>query len=422
MKIAYLFTTFPVLSETFLQREISVIAKRKALHEIHSLWGGESEWRGTPIKRFRLYDLLKLFYYLPKWCVKRPDALHDILTRIYQHDIHYLQNLWELLLGLGYGVVMADHFKRQKLDVIHGVWATMPATAAWTINKLTGIPFTMGAHAYDVYQNGGDCILAAKLARASLIHTTTLSTRQRLIMLGAPPNKISVIRRGLDVFPKQKETRSSMPTIHLISVGRLVEKKGYETQLKIYRALKDDKISFCAHIIGAGKLEGKLLDLRDELQLQNEVKFIGKLDNTAVMNQYKWADALLFTGRIADNGDRDGLPNVIPEAMAVGIPVMTTPVSGTTEAIEHNINGFVMNSHNIARWVKTIKAIQKSPQATLGICENARQWVEQNYDNKVNARTLIDAIQNAIPQEPCPIDQKTIAQSVKSSTSPVSAL
>lgn len=372
------------------------MAKQGVQLTIHSLWKGDKEWEGQNVQHFRHRYLLKLLWELPYWSFRKPNVLRHVLQRLYQHEIHSLQNLGELLMGLGFAIVKARDFAKEPPDLLHGVWATMPATAAWLLNQLTGLPYSMGAHAYDVFSHGGDCLLPAKLTSARLVHTTTAATRKQLLKLGAEPSRIQLVRRGLDHFPKFIPARDNPSTLHFISVGRMVPKKGFTDQLRLYKKLKDAGVSFKARIIGDGSLKQRLIDLRDRLGLQLEVSFLGWLDYDAVIQEYAWADAFVFTGKIAANGDRDGLPNVIPEAMACGLIVLTTPVSGTVEAIEDEETGFVCPMANFDKWLSAIRVIQSEKEQLVQIQAKARNWVEENFDNRKNAATLANALRDAV--------------------------
>ncbi|WOO42149.1 glycosyltransferase [Rubellicoccus peritrichatus] len=396
MKIAYLFTTFPVQSETFLQRELRLMAKQGVQIQIHSLWKGSQEWEGQKVEHFRHRHLFKLLWELPYWSFRKPNVLRNVLQRLYQHEVHSLQNLGELLMGLGFAIVKARDFSKAPPDLLHGVWATMPATAAWLLNQLTGLPYSMGAHAYDVFSHGGDCLLPAKLTSARLVHTTTAATRRRLLQLGADSERIQLVRRGLDHFPEFIPARKNPSTIRFITVGRMVPKKGFSDQLQLYKKLKEAGISFEARIIGDGGLKQRLIDQRDRLGLQSEVSFVGWLDYGSVIREYAWADAFVFTGKIASNGDRDGLPNVIPEAMACGLVVLTSPVSGTVEAIEDGETGFVCPMNQFEKWLAAVRAIQAELHLVAHIQDKARKWVEENFDNRKNAAALANALRDAV--------------------------
>lgn len=413
MKITYLFTTFPVRSETFLQRELRLMAKQGAELEIHSLWKGDKEWEGYKIRHFRHRYLLKLLWALPYWAIRRPSVLRNATQRLLGASIPSMQNLGELLMGLGFGIVMARTFEKAPPNLLHAAWATMPATAAWLINQITGIPYSFGAHAYDIFRHGGDCLLDAKVRSARMIHTTTKATRKRLIQLGGKPESIHLIRHGLDHFPECKAPRIRPRSIRFITVGRMVAKKGYFAQLKLYAALKAAGVRFEVRFIGDGPLKNDLIIMRKALGLRKEVTFTGWMENDAVMAEYAWADAFVFTGIVAPDGDRDGLPNVIPEAMAAGLCVMTTPIMGTTEAIRDGQTGFVCQNHDIASWLRAIHILQTQPEQVGRIIRQARRWVETNFECRQNAAILAKKMQEAVGycNFVCPVDFPTSEES-----------
>lgn len=400
MKIAYLLTTFPKTSETFLQREIRVMHEHVETLELYSLWQGSDEWEGKPIRRFRLRELFKLAIELPRWSWRKPKVLRETLEILFQKNPPNFKNVEETLLGLGVGLIFARHFEKNKPDGIHAAWATMPATAAWLIYRLTGIPFSTGAHAYDIYERGGDCLLQAKLRDAKFVHTSTAAAQKHLLQIGCPPKKIQLIRRGLNQLSPFETKRSNPTPIHLLSIGRLVEKKGFFQQFAIHAELKKKKIPFRARIIGDGPLESALLQKRKQLNLETEVELLGQIEFDEVGQHYTWADAFLFTGKIAANGDRDGLPNVIPEAMACGVPVLTTPISGTTEAIQDQETGWVLPFHDKKAWTNKIADIQSGSVDIKPVCAQARDWVENHFDANKNTQQLIACMKQSFLKSP----------------------
>ena len=174
---------------------------------------------------------------------------------------------------------------------------------------------------------------------AVFIQTSTQCAAQHLTILGTEAQKLLVIRRGLNAFPDYKPIRSPRNPIRLLSVGRLIEKKGYFKQLEIYQALKSKGIPFLARIIGAGPLHEALHKQVIALNLQESVTFLGEKSYSDILKQYNWSDLFIYTGKIAASGDRDGLPNVIPEAMAVGNPVIASRAAGVCEALQNHQNG-----------------------------------------------------------------------------------
>jgi len=401
MRIAYLFTSFPVATETFLQREIRAMRRRAGVEiELWSLWRGAAEWEGMPVRRYPFHRVLPvIFGKLPLWAWRRPGLLRRVWGAYMGESSPSLLNIGENLLGLGFALDTADHFRRNPPDLFHAVWGTMPAAAAWLLHELTGVPFSMGAHAYDIFRDGGDWTLREKLARAALVHTTTGNARARLLELGAPPARTRLIRRGLEPLPAWTGERPPRPPaapLRVLSIGRLVPKKGFLRQMRIYRALRDAGIAFEARIVGDGPLEAELRRLAATLGIAGNVTFAGRLKFSEIPAQHRWADVFAFTGVVADDGDRDGLPNVIPEAFAYGTPVVTTPVAGTTEAVVDGVTGQVVALENVAGWVAALRRARDDAAFVRRTRLAARRWVEENFDARRNADALADALANAL--------------------------
>ncbi len=390
-KIAWLFTTFPAATETFLQREVRACKKLDFPLELYSLWGGGVNFEGLPIHKFPKWRLCALLWRLPFLLLTRPKVLAESLRPYLQRPPPSILNFCENLIGLSFAILYSEYFKANRPQMFHAVWATMPAAAARLLQTLTGIPYSMGAHAYDVYENGGDWILKEKLREARFIHTTTEATRKTLLSYGANPAKIHLIRRGLLPLPSLQPVRKSRTKVRLVSIGRLIEKKGWSGQLDIYAALALSGVDFEARLIGKGPLRGQLMRKRNRLKLSRQVRFLGGLSEIQTMHELSRADFFLFTGIVAPNGDRDGLPNVIPEAMATGLCVLTTSVGGTLEVIENDKTGLVLPSDSPEKWVEAIQKIQRHHEFCENLRNKARKWVEENFDAVLNSQKLMQA-------------------------------
>jgi glycosyltransferase involved in cell wall biosynthesis len=367
--------------------------------ELWSLWCGKDEWEGLPVRRYPFFSIFRvIFFKIPLWAWRRPGALRRVWAAYMSESSPSLLNIGENLLGLAFALDKADFFRADPPALFHAVWGTMPAAAAWLLHEITGIPFSMGAHAYDIFRDGGDWTLRQKLARARFIHTTTSAARHRLLELGANQERTRLIRRGLDALPAftRRIIPSASGVTHLLSIGRLVQKKGFNHQLEIYRALRTAGMDFEARIIGEGPLFDELRRRITTLGLTGYVTLTGSLEYADVLTQYAWADVFIFTGVIADDGDRDGLPNVIPEAMAHGLPVVTTPVSGTTEAIVHDVTGQVVDLADHAAWVRALLRLCTDHAFVEHTCLEARRWVEREFSAQTNATHLAEALARVV--------------------------
>ena len=395
--IALLFTTFPKTSETFLQRDVAALQARGLNLRLYSLWGGGGEFQGLPVHTFNLWRLVPLFLFTIPWnCVRRPRIVRDLFEGVLTRPAPAWLNFWENMLGAGFAGCFYRAFRKDPPALVHGAWAGAPATAGWLLWRILGLPYSTGAHAYDIYEHGGDWWLLEKLQHARFIHASTDAAKRELVERGVPAKQIQVIRRGLDVFPPLKPLRSPRRPLRLICVARLVPKKGFDYQLAIYAALQQAGFDFEVRIVGDGPLEATLRTRVAELRLTERVQFLGRLPSPRVWEQLAWADVLLHTGIVAPSGDRDGLPNVIPEAMAAGVLVVTSPVSATTEAIQQERTGLVADVDLPLAWQVALQRYATDDELAERLRLAARRWVEENYDAHRNTARLAECFTEAM--------------------------
>lgn len=387
--IVLLFTTFPKTSETFLQRDVAALQAQGLNLRLYSLWGGGGEFRGLPVRRFNKWRLLPLFLCEIPWqCVRRPRVVRDLFEGVLTRAAPSWLNFWENMLGAGFAGCFHRELAEDPPALIHGAWAGAPATAGWLLWRMHGWRYSSGAHAYDIYEHGGDWWLLEKLRHARFIHASTDAARRELVQRGVPGVRIQVIRRGLDAFPPFKPLRPRRTPLRLICIARLVPKKGLDYQLAIYGKLKEAGMDFAARIVGDGPLQAALAARAAALGLADQVKFLGRLEAAEVLEQLAWADVLLHTGIVAPSGDRDGLPNVIPEAMAAGVLVVTSPVSATTEAVQQERTGLVADVDLPLAWQVALQRLATDDILAERLRTAARRWVEENYDAHKNTARL----------------------------------
>jgi len=395
-EIAYLFTTFPKPTETFLQREVTAMLARGARLRLYSLWGGGGEFRGVPVVHFPKWGLLKLLWMIPYEAARRPLVLAEVLRGLFTRLAPSWMNFWENMLGAGFACLHARHFRENPPALVHAPWSGAPATAAWLLWRLNGQRYSAAAHAYDIYEHGGDWWLREKLAHAHFVHTSTEMGQRELIERGVPEEKVFCIRRGLHTLPALKPLREGRRPLRLVCVARLVEKKGLRHQLQVYAGLRAAGVGFEARIIGEGPLREELEGLAAQLGLADCVDFTGHLKHALVWRYLEWADVLLHTGMVAPSGDRDGLPNVIPEAMSVGTLVVSSLAAATTEAVADGETGLVAAVRDTAGWVAALERLRSDDALAETLRANARRWVEENFDAHKNAARLYAQFEEAI--------------------------
>lgn len=388
LKLTYLFTTFPKSTETFLQREVLAMRARGDELKVYSLFGGGGDFHGIAVRKFSMWRLLELIWIIPWVAATRWDVFGVLWHGLWTRKAPSWLNFWENMLGAGFAGVFYREFRANPPDLIHAAWGGAPATAAWILRQLNGHRFSAAAHAYDIYDHGGDWWLNEKLVDALFIHTSTQMGRDSLVARGIDPAKVRLIRRGLETFPEFKPLRPERLPLRLVCIARLVPKKGLNHQLRIYAALRDAGVAFEAHIIGEGRERPRLEALRRELGLESLVSLDGHLSQPEVWARLNWADGLLHTGVVAPSGDRDGLPNVIPEAMSAGVVVLTSANAATTEAIVAGETGFVCDETQPAQWVEACRQLVEDDALAERLRTAARRWTETSFDAHRNAAVL----------------------------------
>jgi glycosyltransferase involved in cell wall biosynthesis len=401
-KVAFFYATFPRPTETFVRRELRALIDVGVTPTVFSIWRGNKKWEGQKIENFQLARLLTLIFWLPYWAFKRPKPFRNVLLALWNKPYPNLQNWNETFLGLGFALVEAHRIKSKNFQILHGVWATMPATAAYAISNLIDIPFSMGAHAYDLFRQGGDWLLREKFEHASFIRTSSKSSANRLYALGLERGKVRVIRRGLSRWPQ----RSSLQLIDsnklsLLCVGRLVEKKGYFLLLQILEILHQrQKVDFRLKIVGGGPHRKSLQKEIDRMGLTEYIELAGSKSEQEVGELLLESDIMLFTGIIASNGDRDGIPNVVPEAMSAGCLVIASCFAGASEAFIDGVSGFSENPYQPDSWVELLEDFTSRPVQYEKIRRKAQSEVRERFDVKRTAQELKKAFEQVIKANP----------------------
>ena len=400
-KVAYIFERYPVLSQTFLRREVAGVRDQGVLVQIHSLFPPNPadlthQVEGVPVDTFRWWEAATLIVALPRELFRDPALLRDGWRLYRRYRPTNSENFWSTVWAAIFAVCRANRIRREKPDIIHGVWATAPATAAAILGRLCNVPFSFGGHAYDIYRHGGDAFLEPKLRAAGFVHTTTEAglayLRERA---DGAPVKIVLARRGLDQLPPKPVRDTTTRPVRLLSVGRLVPKKGHIHQLAACALLKSWGIPFEARIVGDGPLRGDLERQIVRDGLQDCVSLTGPLAPPQVDEQYLWADIFWHTGVIDAEGDRDGIPNVIPEAFARCLPVISSRTAGPMEAVIHEVTGLLADPSNAAELAGAVKRLAEDPKLRQQLGENGRHWVEENFLISHNAAILARAFRDA---------------------------
>jgi glycosyltransferase involved in cell wall biosynthesis len=356
LRIAYVVRSWPRFSQTFVVNEIRELERIGVPLSLFALARA-----GDALVQAQVAEVAATVGYLD---APRATSAWTHLRLLATAPSAYLATLWTAfrrreLFG-GYtqlnarqaflvAVRLAGELHRQEQGApfthLHAHFAHDPALVALLAHRLTGIPFSFTGHARDVYQIP-TAALAGRVREATAVVTCCQANVEHIRAAAATAAvPVELIYHGVDLArfqPPNQRPQSDVPLI--LSVGRLIEKKGFDDLLRACAILARSARRFRCQIFGDGPSSAALHALRDRLGLQSVVRFEGACTQDDLLPVYQRADIFALTPRVADDGDRDGIPNVLLEAMACGVPVVSTRVAGVPEVVRDGANGVLVAS------------------------------------------------------------------------------
>ena len=267
---------------------------------------------------------------------------------------HYLACLVQALVS-AHPLVALRHFtdaghlaqvlRRAGATHLHAAFAHTPAAVAYQVHRLTGLPFSFAAHAKDLYlSNPAGLARRARAARFVLVCSRSAATE--LTRIAGPDARVELIYHGVDNvrFHPGPALENPQGGLRLLAVGRLVPKKGYPVLLEALAQVKDSGRSLTCTVIGAGPLREELTTQARALGLGDVVHFTGAQASAQVVEAYRNADVFVQASVVLRDGDRDGVPNSVLEAMASGLAVVASDVAGIPEVIDDEVTGMLVRS------------------------------------------------------------------------------
>ncbi|USG63458.1 glycosyltransferase [Brevibacillus ruminantium] len=206
--------------------------------------------------------------------------------------------------------------------------------------------------------------------------------KKRLVKLGCPEGKITLIRSGIDLrkFPMLPQQAVNDDSFRLLSVGRLTEKKGMDTLIKAFAKVRREYPHAKLTIVGEGEEEKKLRQLIKKHRLTSSVKLRGAMPHREVQRELAECHLFAIACKTAKNGNQEGIPNVLMEAMASGRPVVSTYHAGIPELIEHGVTGYLVPEKSPGKLAAMIKRVLKEREKWPAVTARARAKVESNHD------------------------------------------
>jgi glycosyltransferase involved in cell wall biosynthesis len=408
-RIAYLVKTFPRLSETFILNEIlgveelglelAIFSLRKQPPGAEPVHPDVAKVR-APVKyipsfvRPLLPPGLALLLFAQLAFLLTTPRRYCAAVRFHfgSGDNPRLKDF----LQAGY---LARALRKGKFAHLHVHFANLPTTVAEIVQYLTGIRYSFTGHAKDIYLTPPE-ELARKIKKAVSVLTCTAFNQSYLAGLAEQGTPIRLAYHGIDVSrfrvleSRDSPVKSNVPLI--LSVARLCEKKGLEFLIQASRILADRGVAFQCRIVGYGPLESKLREMIATLGLRDRVSLLGKMTQDQLAELYPQASLFVLPCLVLESGDRDGIPNVLFEAMVSGVAVISSDVEGVCELIEHRKNGLIVEQRNSQALADAMQLLIGSPDLRSDLARKGRQTVLENFTRESSARNVYNILSSML--------------------------
>lgn len=383
--MAYVVLWFPKPSETFIFREVKSLREKGVDVEAYAVYGpirrhmtDEMRNYDGPVCRLGIFGAWRMPLNILYWLFRRPGASLKALKNIIFRRWRSLEMTAESWISGFYGFTLATWFKKRGIKLIHADWACGPATAAWVASMLTDIPFSFTGRAGDIFPNDG--ALTEKGRDALFIRTDVGSNVPYFQSQGIDPAKIHLIYASLTLKKSHQVPLPFAKPYQITALGRFVITKGYDWLIRACALLRDQGLDFRLNLVGSGPLEGKLKALTKELDLEEIVLFPGFITHDQVGELFNKTDVFTMPSQVSPTGDRDGIPNVIMEAMSHRLPVVATDVSGISEVVRDGETGYLVPEKNPEALADALGRMLSDRDKALEMAENGHKLVLAMFD------------------------------------------
>ena len=406
--ILYLLPRFPVLSQTFVLTEWSR-TRRRFRTELASLFVEK-----TQVIHPLSVEASPHVHFVP---LLRAETLFGNLALLSRRPRLYLRTFMRIVAG-SYrrpaggslkGVLiflkaaaLARLVERLGVRHVHAHFIHHPATAAWAIHRLTGVSFSVTAHADDLFV--GPALLRDKVSAAAFVATISEYNRSLLERLVPGAGRIEVVRCGVDprLLPYRERKGSQR---RVVCVARLEPKKGHRDLLRAIALAKADVPGLSLDLVGEGAESDALVRLSDELGLSDQVRFHGALSSRQVHALLYDCDLFALAAvqtRVASfrTGHMDGIPVSLMEAMATGLPVVASSISGIPELVIDGQTGILVAAGDVHELAGAIVRLCKEPELGIRLARRARSLVVERFNLDVESDRLASLFESAMRKAP----------------------
>ena len=393
---------YPRISEPFISNEILLLEKLGFAVHLFSMRRPRENISHESIKKIRaevdylpetlIKPLPRLLYHNLFLAAKKPRVYARALKTAYRRFLrtHKSATIKHLLQA---GYLVHRFLPASGVTHLHAHFAHSPTSVTMFTSHLAELPFSFTAHAKDIYTSN-PAQLREKIQKARFVITCTEFNRRHLAALSdGTPTPIHRIYHGIDIslFSSNREnTQTPVEPYRILTVARLTAKKGLPTVLRALKQLSDRKISLTHTLIGDGDDREKILALIRALGLTSTTRWLGTQPHHVVLQHYQQADLFVLGCEVASDGDRDGIPNVLLESMAMGVPVVVTDISAIPELVEDGKTGLLVPPGRPRKLADAMLRLLTDMQLRNRIIAAARQRVTTDFDNRQLIRDLAE--------------------------------
>lgn len=404
---------YPRISETFIANEILLLEKQGIKVRIFSMRHPREPFCHENVRKIQArvdYLPTELFLEFPRLLLpgvleaaRQPFRFRKTLVQAGKR-FQRTRNL-ATVKHLLQGAFLANRLLRSAPEVVHlhAHFAHSPTSVALFASMLGGIEFSFTAHAKDIYTTNTDQ-LREKMDLASLVVTCTEYNRKYLSGLAnTASTPIYSVYHGIDlkIFNAPLRQELPQPPYRILTVARLTAKKGIPTVLKALALLRDRGIAFEYILIGDGDERDKIISLIHDLHLENCCRWKGTLSHDGVIDEFNRAHLFALGCEIGPDGDRDGIPNVLVESLAMGLPAVGTAVSALPEIIRADATGLLSEPGNSEAMAANMIRLLTDNTLRQRIISQGRALVQASFDNSRLIRDLAAIYCRNIPQLNC---------------------
>jgi len=387
VNFAYLFERFPSFGQTFCYREVAELGRQDVTPPIFSIRNPKNEplqdWDPRIVERV---------HYLPEEKELLEDVRRASKKRTLAPEILAALDQWGRrtdFLRLHQAVYVGLRLQEMGIPHVHAHFAGMAARTGFWINSFFPITFSFTAHANDIFAPRNFEIGLDKLVGAARTIVTETDFAARFLRERFPScaDRIRRVYNGLNLAEFERAGFSSTPPL-IVAIGRMIAKKGFADLICACGLLGQRGTSYRCEIIGEGPLEQELRDQVHELNLQSRVTFSGAQPQHEIRRRLAAANVFVLPSIVDPEGGSDNLPTVIMEAMATGLPVVSTNIGGIPEMVVDNETGFLVQPGDAVALADRIEKVINDRSLASKLAEAGYRRAQELFSSEKNAREL----------------------------------